>query len=120
MAPIFKLDIDMPEDAKDRAVVTVGGFIDTTTAVALEERLLSLVGDGRCSLIVDLAGVDYVSSAGWGTFIGVVRHAREAGGDLCLAGMRPEVADVFHLLEFSSLLRAYPDCDSARNDVSVA
>jgi hypothetical protein len=57
--------------------------------------------------------VEYISSAGWGIFISEIREIREHGGDLKLAGMVPDVKEVFDLLEFENILQAYTDSDLA-------
>nr|HID60195.1 STAS domain-containing protein [Desulfobacterales bacterium] len=33
-------------------------------------------------IIIDLAGVDYISSAGWGIFISSIREIRANNGDI--------------------------------------
>jgi anti-anti-sigma factor len=92
----------------------VSGYIDTTTSVDLERELKRLIQNGRYNLIVDLGKVSYISSAGWGIFISVIREIRENGGDLKLVGMVPDVYEVFELLEFQNILEAYPTVEDAR------
>ena len=94
-------------------VLRIHGYIDTTTANELQSELERCLHEGQSHLLLDMSDVDYVSSAGWGIFITVVRSAREQGGDLCLVGMQSEVQDVFELLEFRSILDAYPTLDDA-------
>jgi len=97
----------------DVSVLKVSGFIDTTTAGDLESALYRLVKKGCYKIIVDLSGVDYVSSAGWGIFIGEIKEIRNNGGDLKLAGMVGDVFEVFQLLEFHSILDAHPTAEEA-------
>jgi anti-sigma B factor antagonist len=95
------------------SVLRVSGYVDTTTSPDLERRLQSLLREKRYHLVVDLARVEYISSAGWGIFISEIREIREQGGDLKLAGMIPDVREVFDLLEFENILQSYPDADLA-------
>lgn len=88
-------------------VVRVTGYVDTTTSHELEKKIDSILERRIYNIVVDLSGVDYVSSAGWGIFIGEIREIREQGGDLKLAGMSPDVYEVFELLEFQNILEAY-------------
>jgi anti-sigma B factor antagonist len=67
---------------------------------------------------VDLSGVTYISSAGWGIFIGEIKEIRNRGGDLKLAGMVGDVFEVFQLLEFQTILEAYPSADQATDAFS--
>lgn len=90
------------------AVVRVTGYVDTTTSHELEKKINAILERRGYNIVVDLSGVDYVSSAGWGIFIGEIREIREQNGDLKLAGMSPDVCEVFELLEFQNILEAYP------------
>lgn len=100
----------------DGALVRAGGYIDTHTAGQLESLLGSQFDGGRSVLFLDLSSVDYVSSAGWGVLISTVRKARHLGGDLRLVGMQQEVRDVFELLEFPSIMRAFASVEEALAD----
>ena len=91
----------------DVAVLKVSGYLDTTTAGELENALYSLLKQNEYKIVVDLSGVDYISSAGWGIFIGEIKDIRHRGGDLKLSGMVGDVYEVFQLLEFHSILESY-------------
>ena len=97
------------------SVIKVGGYIDTTTSSELEHALSKLLKEGTYQIIIDLSNVDYVSSAGWGIFISEIKGIRERNGDLKLVGMIPEVWEVFELLEFHNILRAF---DSVKDAVA--
>jgi anti-sigma B factor antagonist len=100
---------------EDVAILQVSGYLDTTTAGELENALYGLLKRGQYKIVIDLAGITYISSAGWGIFIGEIKEIRSHGGDLKLAAMIGDVHEVFQLLEFQSILESYPDTDSAVN-----
>lgn len=95
------------------AVIKVGGYIDTTTSSELERSLGSLLKKNQYRIIIDLGDVDYISSAGWGIFISEIKLIKENSGDLKLVRMIPEVYEVFELLEFNYILKAYDTVDEA-------
>jgi anti-sigma B factor antagonist len=95
------------KDAGEVSVLKVSGYLDTTTAGELENALYSLLENNQFKIVVDLSGVNYISSAGWGIFIGEIKDIRNHGGDLKLAGMVGDVHEVFQLLEFHSILESY-------------
>jgi anti-sigma B factor antagonist len=109
------IDVFVEEAPRNRGVsiLRVSGYVDTTTSPDLERRLQALLREKRYHLVVDLARVEYISSAGWGIFISEIREIREHGGDLKLAGMAPDVREVFDLLEFENILQSYSDADLA-------
>ena len=109
------IDVYVEEASQNRAVsiLRVSGYVDTTTSPDLERRLQALLKEHRYHIVVDLSSVEYISSAGWGIFISEIREIREQGGDLKLAGMIPDVREVFDLLEFENILKSYPDATLA-------
>lgn len=98
---------------EDVSTLKVSGYLDITTAGELETALAGLLENGHYKVVADLSGVTYISSAGWGIFIGEIKGIRNRGGDLKLAGMVGDVYEVFQLLEFQSILEAYPTAEEA-------
>src|ERR1019366_7903412 len=90
---------------KDITIITVMGFLDTTTAPEFEKVFKSTLDEKKFKLVIDLTKVDYISSAGWGLFVSEIKRIRNEGGDLVLAGMNPNVMEVFELLDFNSILK---------------
>ena len=107
------LEVEAPYE-RGVAVVRVRGFVDTANASQLEASLLQQVSARRTCVVLDLSHVDYVSSAGWGVLVSAVRALQDVGGDLCLAAMQREVRQVYRLLEFPAILRAYDTVEEAR------
>ena len=88
-------------------LISLKGTIETTNASMLEETLERIINENCFRIVVDLNGVNYVSSAGWGIFISEIKRIRRSGGDIKLAAMTPEVREVFDLLEFNNILKPY-------------
>jgi anti-sigma B factor antagonist len=109
----ISISFSRPEENQDVSVISVRGFVDTTTSVELEESLKRLLRKGRFNIIINLSGVNYISSAGWGIFISEIKEIRENGGDLKLASMIGDVYEVFELLEFQTILESYDTVDDA-------
>ena len=95
------------------SVLTLRGTIETTNASGLEETLARIVDEKCYRIVVNLAAVTYISSAGWGIFIGEIKRIRSHGGDLKLSGMVGDVHEVFQLLEFHSILESYSSTQEA-------
>ena len=98
----------------------MGGYIDTTTSAELEHSLEQILDSNCYNIVIDLGNVDYISSAGWGIFISEIKGIRERGGDLKLVGMIPDVYEVFELLEFHYILKAFDSLDDAVADFDKA
>jgi len=109
----INVSFSRPEENADVSVLSVQGYVDTTTSAELEESLKRLLKKGRYNIVIDLGGVNYISSAGWGIFISEIKSIRENGGDLRLAAMIGDVFEVFELLEFQTILQSFDTVDEA-------
>jgi anti-sigma B factor antagonist len=82
----------------DHVVCRPVGELDAFTVGHFRESLTKLTGGER--VLIDLAGVPFLDSAGLGALIGGVRRAREGGGDVAVYGARPAVARLLHTTGF--------------------
>ena len=89
------------------AVLSLDGYVDSATSLNMDEAIDSILQQQVYHVVVDLAKVSYVSSAGWGVFISKIKDIRENHGGLKIAGMRPDVRDVFDLLGFGHIIEAH-------------
>ena len=98
--------MEIREDRQDGVlIVTPLGRLDTTGSGELEKHLLGRLDANERRLLLDLAGVEYVSSAGLRVLLLVAKRLQAAGGDLVLSGLGPAVRQVFELAGFVSLFR---------------
>lgn len=80
------------------------GELDAHTASELEAAFQKALADGAYHLLVNGAGMQYISSAGLGVFMAYLEDVRERGGDIKIAALQPKVYTVFDLLGFPFLL----------------
>ena len=107
-----KLHIE-EEHVAEAAILRLSGLVDSATSYYLESRLNDLIAADKVRLVIDLTDVDYISSAGWGIFVSEIKGLRARNGDIKLAGMNPDLRDVFELLEFDTLLTPYESATDA-------
>ena len=88
------------EDGK--LTVKVEGKIDTVTAPQFAAELQV---DGVKDVVVDLAAVEYVSSAGLRVFLNVQKALLPAGGQLSVAGANESVRRVFTITGFARIIK---------------
>ena len=92
-------------------VLAASGRFDSVTSPDLERRLLVVAGERR--LVLDLAGVEYVSSAGLRVFLKLARKVKDGGGELLLCAMGEPVRQVFDLAGFLPLFAIEPSRERA-------
>jgi anti-anti-sigma factor len=110
----LRVSLTAAGDTADIHIVRLDGAVDTITAPEVDTVIASLVSQRRLRIVLDLAGVGYISSAGWGVFISRLREIREGGGDLKLARMTADVREIYDLLEFGGVLPHFDQLESAR------
>jgi len=89
--------------AGDKLELVVEGRIDTITSPEFQKSAVPLP-DGVKSIDIDLAQVEYVSSAGLRALAVLSLAAKEAGGSLTVRNMQEDVKTVFDMTGFSSAL----------------
>ena len=95
------------KDLEDVSIVYLKGYLDAHTAPDFESALQQLVDEERVRIIVNLAELNYISSAGLGVFMGFIEDVRTKGGDIKLAEPTEKVFRVFDLLGFPVLYEVF-------------
>jgi anti-anti-sigma factor len=95
------------------AVVVVSGRVDALTSKDLMTKLEHEIAAGNYRLVVDLQHVDFMSSAGVQALLTAARAAREHAGELCMAGVQPNVERVFDLSGLTHFAHVYHDVEFA-------
>jgi anti-anti-sigma factor len=94
----------------DAVVATPVGSVDHATALQLQERLAPCLAEAaaaRCSVVLDLSGVDYISSMGLRVLMMAAKTVRASGGCAAVAGLQPVVREIFEIARFQHVLPAY-------------
>jgi anti-sigma B factor antagonist len=109
----IKLGSTYASQAKDTIIVNVGGYVDQSNSHHLQQIFGNIIKKDVYKVVVDFSELFYMSSAGWGIFVGEVKHFRDNGGDIRLAAMNADINEVFQMLEFYHILKDYPTVDEA-------
>ena len=98
---------------KKVCVLSPQGSIDAMTVGECAQFFTRQMEKGKIHLIVDLGGVDFMSSAGLRLLLQAAKDARQKGGDLRLAGASPAVEKMLKLSGFPSILKIFSLVDQA-------
>ncbi len=101
------------EDNTQAAIIAVGGRVDSSTAPELENALKKLVEDNKIRIVLDLQGVEYMSSAGLRAMVSTLKVVKRVNGDLRLACPSPRVEEVLRLAGLTSIFSIYGSRDLA-------
>ena len=106
--------MDISEDRKaDAVVLALSGKLDATTAKTFEEKLFSQIESGERRFVINLAQLDYISSAGLRVFLLAAKRLNSANGKILLCLLQDPVREVFDIAGFSSVFSIYGSDDDA-------
>lgn len=100
-------------------VTAIVGRLDSATSAAYEVELLNLLQDGRKAMILDLAGVDYLSSAGIRVLLLVFKRAAALKLALAIARPQAHVAEILEIAGLEDVISAHPSIEAAVQSVAV-
>jgi anti-sigma B factor antagonist len=101
---ILTIEVE-PKDSVN--VVKLKGVINADTSPILEEKLDELIEVDVPNLLMDMTEATYISSAGIGSFIGVIKQIRRKKGDLRFAKTSSKVKRVFSLLDMNDFFQFF-------------
>jgi anti-sigma B factor antagonist len=96
------MHIDREQWGSD-VLLKVMGRLDTPNAKPFEAGLMEVVTQTTGGIIVNLAGVDYVSSSGLRALLVAGKAMRAGKRKLALTSLQPQIREVFDISGFSSL-----------------
>jgi anti-sigma B factor antagonist len=94
-------------------ILVLKGRLDSNTSDQFGEKLYSLIQAGENKLVLDLAGVDYISSAGLRVIIKSVKDLKRNDGKLCLCSMKDYIREVFDLSGIATILPIHPTLEES-------
>ena len=107
------IDTQFADQKGDIVIIKLSGFIDQTNSFGLQRTFDDILASGCNKIIIDFSYVLYISSAGWGIFVGEIKRFRDEGGDIKLANMTPDIYEVYQMLEFYHIFEDYNSIESA-------
>lgn len=97
--------MELTKRATDNAlVVDIVGKLDTQTAGSAMDQLREYLGANDGNLLINLSGLDFVSSSGLRVILRAAKLMRTKGGDMKVCGARGVVKEVLEISGFDSLL----------------
>ncbi|AFM13750.1 STAS domain-containing protein [Turneriella parva] len=90
-----------------KAVLQLTGELDAKTTPELKARLDAVVASGADALLIDMARLTYISSAGCGALNATLKALKDKGGKLILSSLTKEVRDTMDLMFFTKRVAVY-------------
>ena len=106
----------------DVIVAVPVGRIDHHSAGGLETALAPLVTEASARkgiLVLDFAGVEYISSVGLRILMIAAKQLRSCDAKIAVANLRPVVAEIFAISRFDRVLGVFPTVRAAIEQFSA-
>ena len=94
--PIQRDDIEVSK-------IKIDGYLDSSTFPKLQEHLAQMVAQNRIHLLLNLADLDYISSAGLGVLLRTQKRLMASGSGLKMVNVNSHIGDIFRFSGFDQI-----------------
>lgn len=101
------------QEMKRVDLVTVSGRVDSSNAAQLDETLKGIMERGQHNIVLDLSGIEYISSAGLRVLVSALRTCKKHLGDVRIAAPSERVNEVLSLAGLDALFQTFTDATTA-------
>ena len=102
----------------DVVIIELTGRMDAESANDAEIELTKLIDEGKRKILFDLAGLDYISSAGLRVLLAVTKKLGDLAGEVKIAGVKNYVKEVFDITGFTPIFDLYDSREDASRSFS--
>ena len=98
------------------AVVDLPAQIDSTAETALNDAYAAAVGHGSKTVLLNFAGVDFLSSTGIALIVGMLARGRKDGRAIRASGLSDHYREIFEITRLSDYMPMFANEDAALID----
>ncbi len=91
----------------------LSGKLDSTTASQLESEGIGLISKGCAVMILELSGLDYLSSSGLRAILTIAKKTMPSGGRVAVCGAKGLVKNALDISGFAAFLPVKESLDEA-------
>jgi anti-anti-sigma factor len=74
--------------------------------------IMKVIDNSSSKVIIDLIGVKFIDSSGFGCFLSLMKAARSNYGIIKFANPEPKVLELFKILHLHTVFQIYDDMDT--------
>jgi anti-sigma B factor antagonist len=101
------------DNTQNISVMKVTGRVDSETAPDLDTALSKLLNDNRNKIVLNLQGVDFLSSAGLRAMVKALKGAQKSGGDVRLAAVSQPIEVILRTVGMMQMFKLYATSEEA-------
>jgi len=98
------------QEFKHCDLITIKGRVDSSTAPQLAQALEAANEGGKYKLVVDMSGLEYMSSAGFRALLAAQRNSKKYNrGEVVLVNVPDRIREALDLAGFTELFKTFDD-----------
>lgn len=78
----------------------------------IRETICKVFDNSNSNVVIDLSGVHYIDSSGFGCFLTIMKAARNNYGTLKFAQPEPAIMELFQTLHLHTVFQIYDDMET--------
>jgi len=91
----------------DPAIIKIEGRIDGLTSKQIQTEIEEMLEAGVKNLVLDFAGVYYLSSAGIKVFINIMKRLNTIGGQMFFVSLSSHILEIFKISGLCSVFKVF-------------
>jgi anti-anti-sigma factor len=95
-------------------IICPESVLDNNNAHEMSQAITQAQSEGYRYVIVNLSGLEFISSAGVGSILGSVESSRSMGGDIVLCNASDKIKHIFEILDLCEYLTIVENEETAR------
>jgi len=102
------------QEFKHCELIAIKGRVDSSTAPQLAQALEAMNENGKYKLVVDMTGLEYMSSAGFRALLAAQRNSKKYNrGEVVLVNVPDRIREALELAGFTELFKTFNDTIAA-------
>jgi anti-sigma B factor antagonist len=98
------------QEFKHCDLITIKGRVDSATAPQVAQALENANESGKYKLVVDMTGLEYMSSAGFRALLAAQRNCKKYNrGEVVLSNVPERIREALELAGFTELFKTFDD-----------
>jgi len=98
------------QEFKHCDLITINGRVDSATAPQVAQALENANENGKYKLVVDMSGLEYMSSAGFRALLAAQRNCKKYNrGEVVLSNVPDRIREALELAGFTELFKTFDD-----------
>ncbi len=81
-------------------------------AQAVKEDIAPYINNPNSKLILDLKGVEYIDSSGFGVLLSILRSSKKNNSTFKICNISPDIMELIKLLKLQNIFEIYNSLDS--------